>query len=142
MDQVSGFEIEIQSNIEEFLNIPTQGINKLIKVCPTRLNLARFTRQPQHGSFSQEKLIAQLILCERNIHRLNIRIDRVKGSIAAPCRSERMPYRSATGPANVDGPMMHDEAIHLSQQPGQVIRQVRNQFRIVNLSALPRDTRY
>ena len=64
-----------------------------MKIGSKQLNLSRFCEHSENATMANQKLIARLVLSERNVRRLNLFIKNVKRFRAAPCSTEGVPLR-------------------------------------------------
>jgi hypothetical protein len=124
-----------EPNVQKTLNVTAQPAEEVLKPVGQTLNLSGLGRQSENDALANQKLIANLILSERNIRRSHVIVEGVKCFRAAPSSPQRMPLRGQTSAANVDCSLVENKSIRVAENAHEVSRKLTKDLNI--LDALP-----
>ena len=128
-----------KSHVQKTLDVTADPAEKGLKTIGETLNLSGLGRQSENNGLANQKLIANLILRERNVRWPHAIVEDVKCLWAAPSSTKRMPLRGQTSASNMDRSLVKDKSIRVAKNAHQIGGKFTEDLDILDAVAFPSD---
>ena len=111
MEKLTGFQVVVGSDAQEFLGIFLDLGDEVLQIEGDVLDFAGLGEETHNMAVPQEKLITDAILSERDVTWGNRLVENVEGQVAEPRGPQGMPLRREARASHMEPSIQEDKAV-------------------------------